>query len=77
MPSLCRRGPGGQQAAKDCVLHTAQADNGSKEYGDSFSAHHQQKGAKVRARSRSLQQGYNLHVEKVEPGSPQQCMVVG
>ncbi|KAK4832394.1 hypothetical protein QYF61_022249 [Mycteria americana] len=74
---LCRRGPGGQQAAKDHILCTVQAGNDSEEYGVGFSAHHQQKGAKVRAQNRSLQQGYNLHVEKMEPGSPQQCMVVG
>ena len=74
---LCGRGAGGQQAAKDHVLHTVQADNDSEEYGDGSSAHHQRKGAKVREQSRSLQQGHNLHVEKMEPGSPQQCMVVG
>lgn len=37
----------------------------------------QWKGAQVRAHSRSLQQASSLHVEKMEPGSAQQSMIVG
>lgn len=67
-------GPGARQTAKDlcsCLWCRHTMNPNSMEVAFHW------KGAQVRAQSRPLQQTYNMHVEKMEPGSPQQCMMVG